>query len=435
MPRAFFAAVLAILAMFPACQSGAYTAHDVATPAWTRSAAFVSGPGVSLPLRFMLEPRKSASCCSNRVDTGFRFNTGFFGLSTPRSRPAAQIAPMLRPAHRQPATKMLLFDSFGDEGSDEWEGAEHEDVLEHYRVVLLRDEKLDRVIECFVEREMEVDGKKYATLLPVDTPVILAGYAEVNGTNQLVPVLEDSAIDELFPTASAVLAEMDLSLSRSAVVLTVEGRDDSLGDSEEDDEEGNVIYLGGGLDSDPDKVDEDDDEMDIEGILGNPAAHTGSANKERSVPVGLKSEELVDRSKGDGEGEGRMRDPLSDDDDEEDMSNEKVQVLATFLCDGRKYVVAAPLEPVLIIGAPMTKKADVTVESRLSELNAILGTSIEEGESAEEAEYLLPEKEELERVTPRIEAELETLWDEEEKERTGLRQLRQRLIDQWARDQ
>ncbi len=64
----------------------------------------------------------------------------------------------------------------------------------------------------------------------------------INGTEQLVPVLEEESIDRyeefdqdcdsdaalttcavirLFPTASAVLAEMDLSLSRSAVMLTV----------------------------------------------------------------------------------------------------------------------------------------------------------------------------------------------------------------------
>eukprot|EP00961_Rhodomonas_salina_P278220 3759267-Rhodomonas_salina.2 len=42
-----------------------------------------------------------------------------------------------------------------------------------------------------------------------------------------------------------------------------------------------------------------------------------------------------------------------------------------------------------------------------------------------------PGEQELERVTPRIEAELETLWDEEEKERKGLSSLRQRLISQW----
>jgi len=40
-------------------------------------------------------------------------------------------------------------------------------------------------------------------------------------------------------------------------------------------------------------------------------------------------------------------------------------------------------------------------------------------------------REELERVTPQIEQRLESLWDEEEKEKEGLVKLRQKLIDQW----
>jgi hypothetical protein len=101
-----------------------------------------------------------------------------------------------------------MFSEGGDEGAD-------------WRTVLLKDMKLGRTIECFVDREIEVEGKQYATLMPADTPVIMAGYKMVNGSQQLVPVLEDKAIDDLFPTAFAVLSEMELTLSRSAVVLTV----------------------------------------------------------------------------------------------------------------------------------------------------------------------------------------------------------------------
>jgi hypothetical protein len=45
----------------------------------------------------------------------------------------------------------------------------------------------------------------------------------------------------------------------------------------------------------------------------------------------------------------------------------------------------------------------------------------------------LPDREELERVTPKIEQELETIWDVEEKERKVLVRLRQQLINQWGR--
>jgi hypothetical protein len=48
------------------------------------------------------------------------------------------------------------------------------------RVVILRDVAMDRVIECFVDREIEIEGRKYATLMPADTPVILAQVIYLN---------------------------------------------------------------------------------------------------------------------------------------------------------------------------------------------------------------------------------------------------------------
>jgi hypothetical protein len=111
-------------------------------------------------------------------------------------------------------------DAWGDDDMLHSAGLDGDGAAD-WRTVLLRDAKLGRTIECFVDREIEVDGKQYATLMPADTPVIMAGYKEVNGSQNLVPVLDDTAIDELFPTAFAVLSEMDLTLSRSAVVLTV----------------------------------------------------------------------------------------------------------------------------------------------------------------------------------------------------------------------
>eukprot|EP00291_Cryptomonas_curvata_P020249 CAMPEP_0172169446 /NCGR_PEP_ID=MMETSP1050-20130122/10707_1 /TAXON_ID=233186 /ORGANISM="Cryptomonas curvata, Strain CCAP979/52" /LENGTH=240 /DNA_ID=CAMNT_0012840499 /DNA_START=153 /DNA_END=872 /DNA_ORIENTATION=+ len=151
----------------------------------------------------------------------------FFGFRT---------TPPLKPGNRESlSTKWTCLNQLNDDDRDdnEWETA-HED---YEQIVLLRDTKSDRVIECFVDREIEIDGKKYATLMPADTPVIFAGLELVNGTEQLVPVLEEESIDRLFPTASAVLAEMDLSLSRSAVVLTVEG---GMGSDEEDDSDEEV---------------------------------------------------------------------------------------------------------------------------------------------------------------------------------------------------
>ena len=57
-------------------------------------------------------------------------------------------------------------DATWDDGGDE--------VEDDRKVVILRDVAMDRVIECFVDREIEIEGRKYATLMPADTPVILA---------------------------------------------------------------------------------------------------------------------------------------------------------------------------------------------------------------------------------------------------------------------
>ena len=189
-------------------------------------------------------------------------------------------------------------------GEDElWQSETGEEPGADWRTVLLRDEKLNRTIECFVDREIEVEGKEYVTLIPADTPVIMAGYKTVNGSQQLVPVLDDHTIGELFPTASAVLSEMDLLLTRSAVVLTVEEVEDSIDtsdsdevdDDDDDDERVVVIDLGrGGEASLPLSMFEDDEddssEFDDEDVI--PIAESDSG------VIGLRRGELIDREAG-----------------------------------------------------------------------------------------------------------------------------------------
>ena len=341
-----------------------------------------------------------------------------------------------------------------------------------------RGPQADRVIECFVDREIEVDGKQYATLMPADTPVILAGYKDVNGTKQLMPILDEPTIDRLFDTASAVLAEVDLLLSRSAVVLTVEGHGSD--DSDDESDEDGLFAVAGDEDEDDDDGPEfdtsDDDELLSQLFIATkqkgvdvplPAPHAPDA------PPGLRAEELVDRAAlaggaggfGGADVFGRVREMDGADEHSEDSDggdNEQVQVLATFFSDGEKFVVAAPLEPVLIIGSPAPREEDPSARA-LGQLEA-LGVTLpapdggkdgvkdggkdggEDGgeDSGEEgggvygeygmgAQYLLPDKEELERVTPRIEKELETIWDNEDKERRNLMRLRENLISQWGR--
>lgn len=81
-----------------------------------------------------------------------------------------------------------------------------------------------RTLDCYVEQTIEVEGKDYVLLHPVDMPVeIVTWEGEDDDDDDAVMVEDDEQIDRLFGTAKAVLAEENLTLKRSAIVLTVEG--------------------------------------------------------------------------------------------------------------------------------------------------------------------------------------------------------------------
>ena len=130
--------------------------------------------------------------------------------------------------------------------------------------------------------------------------------------------------------------------------------------------------------------------------------------------IKLRTDELIDSTSHEEES---SDDGLSSQKKEDDES-EKVQVLATFYYQDEKYVVAAPLEPVLIIGSPVElehedPKSDVVLGKEIG----LLGLGLHSFDWAKDfgADYILPDREELERVTPKIEKQLETIWDTEEK--------------------
>eukprot|EP00960_Hanusia_phi_P064508 765813-Hanusia_phi.AAC.2 len=310
-----------------------------------------------------------------------------------------------------------VFNGFMDE-SDSWDGETwhntvHETDMNDYRVVLLRDAKLDRVIECFIDREIEIEGKKYATLMPADTPVIIAGYLEVDGSRQLVPILEDEKIDTLFPTAAAVEGNAELE------------EDEEDEDEDEEDEEDGYINADG---------------FELESLASD---HHGwyqhQDGKDNSGPtidghIKLRTDELIDSTSYEDEGSDDGSSSQKKDDDE----SEKVQVLATFYHQNEKYVVAAPLEPVLIIGSPVElSEEDQKPDEVLGKEIGLLGLGLHSFDWAKDlgADYILPDREELERVTPKIEKQLETIWDTEEKERKVLLRLREKLIEQWSRSE
>ncbi|HEY9625133.1 MAG TPA: DUF3727 domain-containing protein [Crinalium sp.] len=106
-------------------------------------------------------------------------------------------------------------------------GGEHpgmEDDEEDLPTVTLTDED-GRSLLCYVENSMEVDGKEYVLLRPVDTPIeIFAWEADDDDDEEETLVdIEDEEIDEIFSTARAVLAEQDLTLNRAALTLTITG--------------------------------------------------------------------------------------------------------------------------------------------------------------------------------------------------------------------
>ena len=91
-------------------------------------------------------------------------------------------------------------------------------------VTLVDEEK--RTLACYVEKTMDVDGMEFLLLLPVDLPIeifVWQSLGEGEEDGEMMVDVEDDDLDELFPSARAVLAELDLSLERSAHTLTAAG--------------------------------------------------------------------------------------------------------------------------------------------------------------------------------------------------------------------
>ncbi|MBL1175104.1 DUF3727 domain-containing protein [Pantanalinema sp. GBBB05] len=91
-----------------------------------------------------------------------------------------------------------------------------------------------RTIACTVERYLEIEDQEYALLLPVDAPIEIFTWEEDADDEDAIPVEDEELIDTLFPIAKAVLEEQNLTLKRTAVVLTVEGELPELDNEEEE---------------------------------------------------------------------------------------------------------------------------------------------------------------------------------------------------------
>lgn len=80
-----------------------------------------------------------------------------------------------------------------------------------------------RKLICYWEHSFEVKDTQYVVLLPVDSPVEIFVWP-LEDADEPIPL--DSSVEissEIFDLASSVLAERNLTLQRTAVMLTVAG--------------------------------------------------------------------------------------------------------------------------------------------------------------------------------------------------------------------
>jgi hypothetical protein len=203
-----------------------------------------------------------------------------------------------------------------DPNSDENDG---------YETVVLNDPDTGRTLPCVVEHEVDVMEATYLVCCPQDDVVT---FATENGDDGLVCLSDETLIDKLFPTAAAVLAEDNVTLKRTAFLLTVDDSDAAMLGSTGFDE------------------DDDDTEDDPEGA----------------------------------EWEGDDDDDDDDDQDEDDSDDdsETVSVLGEFRHDDVNYFVIKPEDPVLLVARRTEGKLVVVEEDELDYVSPIIEAQIEE---------------------------------------------------------
>jgi hypothetical protein len=121
------------------------------------------------------------------------------------------------------------------------------DDFDDAELVTLTDEA-GRELPCYVERELELDGKTYLLLLPVNAPIEIFAWDEDDDITELVSVEEEEEIGRIFADAHAVLSEQNLTLKRTAFTLSAIGELPPLDPAE-------VVTI---------EIDEDDDSLEPE---------------------------------------------------------------------------------------------------------------------------------------------------------------------------
>jgi Protein of unknown function (DUF3727)/Protein of unknown function (DUF1292) len=96
------------------------------------------------------------------------------------------------------------------------------DDFDDAELVSLTDEA-GRELPCYIERELELDGKTYLLLLPVNAPIEIFAWDEDDDITELISVEEEEEIGRIFADAHAVLSEQNLTLKRTAFTLSAIG--------------------------------------------------------------------------------------------------------------------------------------------------------------------------------------------------------------------
>jgi hypothetical protein len=93
-----------------------------------------------------------------------------------------------------------------------------------------------RQLLCFLEQLVPLEGRDYALLTPVDTPVSLVRLPQ-SETEEPEEIVDWQEREPILQVAESLLQEHNLSLVRSAATLTVTGDFEEPGLDEEEDEE------------------------------------------------------------------------------------------------------------------------------------------------------------------------------------------------------
>lgn len=96
-----------------------------------------------------------------------------------------------------------------------------------------------RSLDCYIENEIEYDGRIYVLLMPIDLAIVILT-EEIDSDDEqyseTIMVEESQEIDAIFDDAKAVLGELNLYLKRTGFILTASGELPPL-------EENNIISL------------------------------------------------------------------------------------------------------------------------------------------------------------------------------------------------